>query len=72
MVYFLLEHGADANAVGGKAITPLHIAVAGGHRDVVVQLLARGANRQLKDEWGQVPRDWAVQIQCLDIAELLT
>ena len=51
-IRWLLEHGADPNARWshwGADVTPLHLAVLGGHPDIVRLLLAAGADPRIRD-----------------------
>ena len=63
-VEILLDAGEDPdrfNPVGGHShSTPLHQAAGNGHLDVVKLLIARGANRHVKDIlFGGTPLGWA-------------
>jgi ankyrin repeat protein len=69
-VKWLLDNGADPNARWGHwdaEVTPLHLAAAQGHADVVRLLLAAGADPAIRDskhdgdaigwaEYGRVPQ----------------
>ena len=51
-VKWLLDHGADPSALWNHwdaAVTPLHLAVLGGHLEVARLLLAAGANPRIRD-----------------------
>lgn len=51
-VEWLLDHGANPNTLWAHwdaRVTPLHLAVLGGHPDVVRPLLAAGANPRIAD-----------------------
>ena len=51
-VQWLLDHGADPSALWNHwdaAVTPLHLAVLGGHEEVARVLLAAGANPRIRD-----------------------
>jgi cytohesin len=52
---YLLEHGADVNAVGEFGWTPLHAAAYQGLTDVIELLVSRGAKTEIKDKLGQTP-----------------
>jgi ankyrin repeat protein len=52
---FLLEHGADVNAVGEFGWTPLHAAAYQGLTDVIELLVTKGAKTETKDKLGQTP-----------------
>ena len=58
IVGLLINAGADVNARSGKsvALTPLHLAVIGGHEDVVQRLLEAQAEPDAKGQyWGETP-----------------
>ena len=50
IVEYLLERQVDINLYSIEQQTPLHIASGCGHTDLVVLLLSKGANRELRDE----------------------
>jgi ankyrin repeat protein len=52
---FLLDHGADVNAVGEFGWTPLHAAAYQGLTDVIELLVSKGAKTETKDKLGQTP-----------------
>jgi len=52
---YLLEHGADVNAVGEFGWTPLHAAAYQGLTDVIELLVSKGAKTETKDKLGQTP-----------------
>jgi ankyrin repeat protein len=51
----LLQHGADVNARAKSRQTSLRIAAGHGNLDVVISLLAYGADRDLVDVNGDTP-----------------
>ena len=60
------------NAKDEDSWTPLHSAVAGGHKDVVELLIAKGADVNAKDEeYGAIPLHHAAQAGHKEIVELL-
>jgi len=67
---FLLDDGADVYAVGLQG-TPLHLAVTGGHREMVELLVARGADPNVKDQSGRTPLEVARQKGYTELFELL-
>ena len=52
---YLLDRGADVNAVGEFGWTPLHNAAYQGLTDVIELLIDRGAKTETKDKLGQTP-----------------
>jgi uncharacterized protein len=52
---FLVEHGADVNAVGQFGWTALHSASYQGLNDVIEYLVSKGAKLETKDQLGQTP-----------------
>jgi ankyrin repeat protein len=57
----LLEHTGEEGlrARNNKRWTPLHYAACGGHKEVVVFLLEKGAEPNSRDNGGKVPLLWA-------------
>ena len=57
-VALCLDRGADVNAVNAGGQTALHLAAQAGESDPVVKLLiARGADRSIRDKQGRAPFD---------------
>jgi uncharacterized protein len=52
---YLVEHGADVNAVGEFGWTALHSASYQGLTDVIEFLVSKGAKLEIKDKLGQTP-----------------
>ena len=52
----LLAAGADVNAPNALGLTPLMLAVLGGHLDTAVQLALGGADLSLRDAEGRTAR----------------
>jgi ankyrin repeat protein len=75
-VRWLLDHGADPNALWSHwdaRVTPLHLAVLGGHVDVVRPLLAAGANPRIPDTKHHSDAiGWATFFRRPDVAGLLS
>lgn len=69
----LLELGADVNAVSHNSLrnTPVHAATAGGHRDVALLLIERGAQVQAADAGGHTPLHIAAENGLLDVVKAL-
>lgn len=56
---------------GGHGMTPLHLAVASGHLEVMELLLASNANVDATDKFGKTPLDDAAFYGRKDVAEML-
>lgn len=70
-VIWLLNHGANANCRDTEAgESPLILAAAQGHKEVVELLLAHGADVNLADNRG-TPLAWAIHTRHANIAGLL-
>ncbi|DBA02384.1 TPA: hypothetical protein N0F65_007203 [Lagenidium giganteum] len=54
---WLVENGADVNAIDQNGDTPLHYAVMYGRDDLVTTLMKKGANPTIKNKNGQSPVD---------------
>jgi len=59
---YLLEHGADVNAVGEFGWTPLHAASYQGLTEVIELLVSKGAKLDTKDKLGQTPLSISLSI----------
>jgi ankyrin repeat protein len=74
-VAWLLDHGADVNALWshwGAVVTPLHLAAGFGHVDVVRQLLDAGADTSVRDSTHDGdPLSWARHFARADVVALL-
>ncbi len=57
---FLIENGADVNAVGDMGETPLHAALHKGNRPTITALLDAGARTDIVSEFGKSPWDLAI------------
>lgn len=73
LVQALLDAGANVNAVEGRKLSALMLAVASDHQDpaVIRLLLARGANPALKSAQGDTAADWATRVGAPDAIGLL-
>ena len=70
-VGFLIDQGADVNALAGAGAMPLHLAASRGDKEMVDLLLARGATALPMDN-GQTPADIARDRGFAELADRLT
>jgi ankyrin repeat protein len=68
---YLLNRGADANAVTHDGLTALHMAAQNGNIAIIALLLERGANVNPIDSKGWTPMDRAVKWGHPDAAKVL-
>jgi ankyrin repeat protein len=71
IVKFFLDKGVDINRQGTNKATCLIYVAAAGHKEVVRELLNRGANPKLKDREGKTALDWALKYDRKEVAALL-
>ncbi|MCW3059115.1 MAG: ankyrin repeat protein 39 isoform [Capsulimonas sp.] len=69
---FVVAAGGDINAIGDIDLTPLHNAAMRGHESIVRRLLELGADRAIRDEFGETAYDWANHKGDEKIVRLLT
>ena len=55
----LIQAGGDVNEQTEYGSTPLLLASWFGHVEVITALLAAGADKTRKNEWGHTPHDFA-------------
>ena len=74
-VQWLLDHGADVNARWNHwdaEVTPLHLAVLGGHAEMVRQLVQAGADPHIRDsQHNSDAIGWAKFFEREDLVQLL-
>ena len=81
---WLISQGADVNAKTKRRlgddkkikpdilhVTPLHMAVASGDKDMVELLISKGAKVNARDTSGNTPLDYATKYGYTEVAELL-
>jgi ankyrin repeat protein len=68
---YLLDRGANVNAVMADGRTPLHMAAQRGDLAMISLLIRRGANPHRKDHQGWTPMDRAAKWGHADAANLL-
>ena len=67
-----LAAGTDVNGTGEElGWTPLHLAAYKGQNEIVELLIAKGANVNAKNDIGETPLDFAIQLKSTEIADLL-
>ncbi|MGA7195404.1 MAG: ankyrin repeat domain-containing protein [Anaerolineales bacterium] len=71
LVKFLLEQGADPNALQESGFTPLHAAAQNGDVESIHQLLLHGADTDVKSAQGKTPLDYATESQKSEAIGLL-
>jgi ankyrin repeat protein/endonuclease YncB( thermonuclease family) len=67
----LIRQGSNINAVNDEGLTPLHVASAGGHKDVVRVFLAMEADPSIRDQGGFTCLHAAARNGHLDVVKLL-
>ena len=55
MTKFLLKRGAAVNGRNAVGDTPLHFCLAGGHAELAVYLIAKGADPNAANDAGAAP-----------------
>lgn len=68
----LIAQGADINARAPNGSTPLMMAVYEGKEDIAKKLLDKGAQTQVKNDWGDGALEWAMRYNRLNIARLVS
>ncbi len=68
---YLIDNGADIEALDNRRRTPLHIACTWDNVDVAKLLVENGANLEALDESGRTPLHLACQWDNADVAKLL-
>ena len=68
---YLINSGADVNAVDNKGQTPLHTAIPESHKQVITILLAYGADTTKVDNENLSPVDVAKRLGYYDIVKML-
>jgi ankyrin repeat protein len=71
IIRLFLDTGANVNHQSKNNATCLIYVAASGHKDLVQELLSRGADPKLKDREGKTARDWALDSGYKEVAALL-
>ena len=66
-----IEDGADVNAIKESGETPLHAALAEGHKEIAELLIARGADVNAKNASRRTPLHYAAKSGQKEVVELL-
>ena len=68
--WFMTEE--NINAVNNDGMTPLHFAVKNkSGREVITQLIEKGANIEIRNSYGQTPAEYAQEQKYADVLDLL-
>ena len=65
----LVRLGANVDLADSEGMTPLHLAVLGGHAEIVGLLLSSGASTALANEFGDTAADMARECSSSKIRE---
>jgi len=71
VVDYLLAEGADINALSTNGSSVLMMAVYEGRHALAEKLIARGAVRSVKNDWGDGALEWAMRGNDLALAKML-
>jgi ankyrin repeat protein len=70
-IELFLDKGANINHQSKNKATCLIYVAAAGHKELIEELLSKGADPRLKDREGKTARDWALKGGYTDVANLL-
>jgi ankyrin repeat protein len=59
--WLVVEHSANVDLVDFNGNSPLHLAVYGGHLDIVEYLLNRGCNPHFRNRWGTTAEEEGIK-----------
>ena len=59
-----IQAGGDVNEQNGSGRTPLHVASLNGKVEIITALLAAGADKTIKNRYGETPHDRAKNQAC--------
>ncbi len=69
---YLIAQGADINALSTNGSSVLMMAIYEGREDMARKLLEKGAERAVRNDWGDGALEWAMRYNHLNIARLVT
>jgi len=69
--HLIAEHPQDVNVRGGEEVTPLHVAVSGGHCDILSLLIEHGADMNGRGNAGDTPLHRASRMGRLEAGQVL-
>lgn len=72
VVDYLMEQGADINALSTNGSSGLMMAIYEGHEELARMLIEKGAERSFRNDWGDGALEWAMRYNQLGIARMIT
>jgi hypothetical protein len=72
VVDYLMAQGADINALSTNGSSVLMMAIYEGREELARLLIEKGAERGLKNDWGDGALEWAMRYNQLGIARMIT
>ena len=72
VVDYLMEQGADINALSTNGSSVLMMAIYGGREELARMLIEKGAERSFRNDWGDGALEWAMRYNQLNIARMIT
>lgn len=69
---YLMEQGADIDALSTNGSSVLMMAIYEGHQSLAKKLIEKGADRTPKNDWGDGALEWSMRYNQLDIARMIT
>ncbi|RIX46901.1 MAG: ankyrin repeat domain-containing protein [Rhodocyclales bacterium GT-UBC] len=72
VVDYLLAQGANLNALSTNGSSVLMMAIYEGREEMARKLLEKGAERAVRNDWGDGALEWAMRYNHLNIARMVT
>lgn len=69
---YLIAQGADIDATSTNGSSVLMMAIYEGKEDLARKLIEKGANRNVKNDWGDGALEWAMRHNHLNIARMVS